>query len=351
MTNPLDNSFNPAPGFSVQNVPPPGADPLNGNPPIPGAHHTPPGPVPDPNPNPNPNVPLSYTSFVASLERLMPKISDDDLEVLLAETEGKLKKTETGSDEDRINIDSAMKKAIMDQKKQQLDQAQQNIEDAAAKSQSTDLWDKIKLAFQALAAAVTLVVGLALIATGAGAALGVLLVAAAVVQIIGLVQSAMQETGGHGILGQIIKDCGGSDDAANKADMALSIYTAIVGIVIGIATCWAGGAGIVDIASAAAELATVITSLADATAAVATGIGDGIAAGITYQAANDTADAKDEQAAAKELDAFATQIDALITMIIQHLSGVGKAFGDVLDTIMDTLKDVNNTLMHVKLTA
>jgi len=294
---------------------------------------------------------LAFMTVLASLDAFAPKVSQDDLEILLAEIESKLKDTETRSDIGRIDIDSAFKEAALAAKKKQLDDAQQKLQEAESAAQGVSIWDKIKLAFQAFAAVLTMAVGVVLCATGAGGPAGALLLAAGALQLMGVVNSIMQQTEGHGILGELVKALGGSDTQAADADIAFTAYVAVASLVIGVTSGYGLYAGMIDLATLSSQVSEIIATTTQAVTGILTGIGDGVASGFTYQATVDRAQAKTDQGDAKTLDAFTTQIDAFIQMIIKDLSAVNKTYSDTLGSIMNSLQDVNNTLTHAKLTA
>lgn len=291
---------------------------------------------------------FSFTSIVESLDKLSPKMSSDDLEVALSEAEAKLKDTLNQTAISSINISSAAKKAALTQQQHELEDAQNKINEAASQNGDNDIWDKVKLAFQALGAVLMVAVGTLLCATGVGAALGGLMIAAGVVGLISTINSAIQMATGHGLLGEIVKACGGSDTQAGDADIAFAVGLAVVGIAMAIAT---GGAGAAEDLDAIAQAATSISEAVNGEISIASGVGDAVATGVSYEASTETADAKDDDAQAKDIQAFANQIDGFITMMIKHLAGMNKSFSNSLGSMMDALQDVNKTVSHAKLTA
>ena len=288
----------------------------------------------------------SFSAVTASLSKYFASQTSDDAEqALLAEVLDKIKQTLTGTDENRINIESAQKEEALAEQKKEIDDAAKKQAQAAAKAKKTKIWNEIKTAFQMLAALVSIAVGAVLCITGAGVALGGVMIAAGIVGVISGVNSAVQLATGNGILGDIAKAAGGNSKTIKALDTFMAVDLAIVGAVLGVAMFFASLPA--DVASIA-EIASSVSQGVNGATQVATGAGDIGADVVNYQATELNATAKDDRAKSDQLEGVMSEIDATISMIIKNMSDIYQGFDKVMNSTMDAVNDVNKTLTQAQ---
>src|SRR3984893_2481512 len=100
----------------------------------------------------------AYAAILAPIVAITPSISDDAIDIMLAAATMKMKKLEAQSDNDQVTTDSDKKRDAMAVKEEKLKEAVKKIEDAIYKAEHQSIWDKIKCAFEAIGAALAMVV-------------------------------------------------------------------------------------------------------------------------------------------------------------------------------------------------
>lgn len=349
------------------------------------------GAVPDPTPS-NPVSHLGASAFLESLASLMPNATAENVDIAMAEVVALMKDFQAKSDKETITSEQGSKHAALMEKAEKLQEASKKILDAIYKEEHASIWDKIKLAFEALGAILAIVLGAILIATGVGAVAGGLLIAAGVVGLIMVIDEGVKMATGLGIAGNIAKATGSSPEDCAKADMGFEISMAIIGIILSIATLVEGGGGFMaivgtlsklastakavetgaEVASEGVEIASTATEVATAAAktgsdfltkaqtignvvgtvnSVGTAIVGVATSAVNYEATILKADAKDLQAKAKEMEALIQNLDDLIDGALTRLMQSSKRFDDMLDGITSALKDKGDTMSHAKLRA
>lgn len=351
--------------------------------------------------------PPGTNALMQSLVALMPSISADAVDVAMAEVVALMKDFQSKSDKEGITAQQGAKHAALMEKQDKLNEASKKILDAIYKEEHASIWDKIKMAFEALGAILAIVLGAILIATGVGAVAGGLLIAAGVVGLIMVIDEVVKATSPDhlGIAGSIAKATGSSPEDCAKADMGFEISMAIIGILLAVATLVEGGGGFVAIAGTlsklaetakavdefaetaveveevvatgtevaetssemaeTAETAETVAKTANETLSKAQTIGNYVStattvgtaiisvgtAAVNYEATTLRADAKDLSAKAKEMEALIQIMDDLIDGALTRLMASTKRFDDMLDGIMSGIKDKADTMSHAKLRA
>jgi hypothetical protein len=340
------------------------------------------GAAPPPQPSPLDNGPASpeYQAIVASVLSFMPAMSDDATDVLLAEATMKMQKLEAKSDNDQVTTDTDKKRDALAAKEEKIKESEQKIQDALSKTQGESIWDKVKIAFEAIGSVLACVIGAALVLTGAGAALGLLMIAGGV---LGLVMTADAIT--TAVTGESFAQRAFPNDP--KAQMGFEIGMACLGVVIAVAGLAAGisafsaAADVVEVADAAVEAGTQtpeqiesavnageeagqeVANSAQQTAKTAEVASNAVNAATTlgqaggdvyydvmnYEATNENADAKDLQADAKRMEAVVQMLDGLLDIVMQHMKSHIQQWDGALDSITSAMDDRNQSLMRAKL--
>jgi hypothetical protein len=305
------------------------------------------GPAPDIQNQPG------YSAIIESLARAIPQMSSGAGEIFLAEVAAKMKDVEEQAQTDRYKTDQEAKRASLAEKKEKLDEADKKIQESIDARKSGNIFDIIKMVFQAIAAALTMVLG-ALLAPVCPV-LGGLLIAAAVVSIVMLIDAAVQQGTGMGIMGNIVKAAGGSPEDIAKADMGFRLGMAAIGLVLAIATAAVSGGA--TIAAQLAQLSTAVSTFKTIATAINTGISIGSAGldiGATVvrtEGAEKSAEAKNLQASAKDMEGLLAQLDDFIDMALSRLIAANNRFNEILDSITDMMQDKAQSLSNARFTA
>lgn len=290
----------------------------------------------------------AYGALMASIAVMIPEITGEVLELALVEITAEMKKIEEASQKDQINIDSEKKRQALEEKKAKIEEALKKIEDAIEKEKHASIWDKIKMAFQALGALIAIAVGIAL--TALGVPVGPLLIGIGVVALVMVIDSVVKTETGKGIGAHIV---GGfaelfghpmSDEDLAKVDMGFSIAMAVVGLIMAVAAFFVPGGQ----ASAAATLAQSVSTIATAALQIGTAVGDVTAGVMKFEATNLQADAKKLQADALKKEAFIALIDEYIDQALSRLMNASQRFDALLDSIVDAIVDRAESLAKAK---
>jgi len=292
----------------------------------------------------------SYSVVLDSLTKFMPSITGQVLEVMLLEITVKMKETEEASQKDKITVDQEAKRTALSEKADKLKEAETKIQEAIDKEKHASIWDKIKLAFQALGACLAILAGLALCLTGAGVAAGAALIAIGVVGLIMVIDSAVKMGTGHGIAGAIhLAIHPGDEEGAAKADMGFSIGMAGLALIASIAAFFVPGAQGMALGMMAQSIQS-FASIGSAVIAIANATGDATVAVIKYDAAQTRAEGEKTQAEAKEMEGWIKQIDDFIDQALQRLMGAMDRFNAMLDGIMEAIQDQAKSVSKAKFT-
>ena len=262
---------------------------------------------------------------------------------------------------------------MIQEQKSKFDESAKKIQKAIDDDKAAGPFKWLKAIFEAIASVVMMIVGAVLIATGVGAAVGALMITAGVIGLVMAVDSMVQLGTGHGIMGNIVKACGGSEDQISKADMGFGIALGILGIGVAIVMmCIPGGqamaaeefadagamlaeeavntAEVVETATnTAAQIAQTVGNVTNVAAQVVDGVSTGITAGLEYDAAMNQAGALEDKADAKKMGALAAQLDDFIDMALQHMMSVHAGFENMMDNLMEAVQDKGQTMQHAKL--
>ena len=186
------------------------------------------GPAPDSN---DPASPSNISvSVVMSLINFKPR-GEVDTTILVAQVGLELKRLQEETNSNKITIDQEALRAALAAKREQLERAGEKVEEALAKEESASIWDKIKMGFQALGAAIMVGLGGMLIAIPGFQAVGALMVFGGVMSLIMVADAMTKEFSedGMGIAGSFALLDGRSREEALAADLGFAIGLAVVG--------------------------------------------------------------------------------------------------------------------------
>lgn len=302
------------------------------------------GPVPDP----GLFQVAAYGALMKSMMSLMPKISNDDSSVKLVEATTLMKQIVESSEKDKISIDQEKKRTAIGEKTSKLEEASKKIEESRRMRESGSIWDKIKLAFQALAALLMIVIGAVLSVIPGFQAVGGLMIAAGVLSVIMMVDAAVKMSTGLGIAGNFAKLAQPDNpEAWAKADMGFGISLAIVGLAAAVATFFVPGGQ----ASAIATMAQAVSTIANGVITGATAVGDIASGAIRYEATKKESEAKELQAEGKQFEALLSQLDDFIDQALQRLMAATDRFNAMLDALTDAIQDTGNSVSRARFSA
>lgn len=337
------------------------------------------GPVPDP-------ISQSYEVVSQSLSRFFPTLTGDKIDILVAEATLKLKEIVGKTDTNELNAKEEQKRQNAAEQRAAAEDAQKALDDAKAaeaKAKKSGLFGKI---FGGIAAALAIVVGAILIATGVGAVLGAALIVGGVASGMMLAdQIVAEKNGGTGMFGlmatKFMEARGFSEEAiernAAKWDKAFKIVAITVIVLSAVATMGAGfSASSASAGSAAAggaagaaaaggttgtmtlTAASNVSRVVDLIQKVSTGVsslamlGSGVATATTtvfsYQASQDQAEAFRSQADVARAQALNELLNDFIDQILTRISGTNSQFHAMLDEVVASVKDRGDTFARAK---
>lgn len=156
-----------------------------------------------------------------------------------------------------------------------LKEAQEKLDEMKDKKHTGNILDALKCTFAWVAAALAVSVAVVVIASGAGAPIGALLIGAALCAVALAVDSTVSaSTHKGGIAGNIALACGASKGEAGKADMGFQISVSALGAIFSVG---AGAAGL--LAAGKAAISAGINAAQVGEEASAGGTGAGMAGG------------------------------------------------------------------------
>ena len=355
---------------------------------------------------------LALGAMMGALSEIMPKMSGEQLDVLVTSFTEKMKAASDASNKDQIKTEQSAKRAAIEAKKAKIDEAIKKQAEAEDKMKHAGVLDKIKLAFQWLGAVLAIAGGVIAMAlagwTGIGALGGALLIASGVCMLAMAVDATVQQAqqdqgkGDLGLFGMMCKSIalseGKSEEDAEqvgqKGAMGFSIAVGALAAIFGIA---GAGAGIASTAAsmttlgetAANDLQTLInTSLTGAETGAGTaeeagttastvaqttqnvakitkdvvgvvtdvqgaaGSGVDVASAVEhYEASTTQADSLHDKASAKRMEAVQKALDDLIDVAISTLKSSGDRFNQILDGITDAMQDRAASVSHAQFRA
>ncbi|MCP8939515.1 hypothetical protein NK718_13395 [Alsobacter sp. SYSU M60028] len=277
----------------------------------------------------------------------LPEASDSEL----AEVIAKLKKAQDDSANGKVEMDTKRQQSAIKDKEAKLKEADAKQAEANEKSKSVSIWDKIKLAFQALAAAFSIFLGAIVAAIPGAQALGALMIAGGIVGLVSVINDAVKMATGAGILGNIAKACGGDETAVMACDIAFGAALAITGLALGIASGKFDVSQLAGFAAGIARVAQQVGSTVTKVVETANAVGSAAAAGVSFSAAEQRKEAKELQAGAKRDSADLQGIEDQLDLALQMLMRAADAFNGMMDALTDKLNDRGEVLSHAKLTA
>lgn len=298
------------------------------------------GPVPGTGSDP------SYGAILGSLQKFMPQLTGQVLEVMLLEITTKMKELQEASEKDKVRVDQEAKRTALAEKHDKLKEAEKKILEAIEKRDSASIWDKIKLGFQIFAAVAAIVAGIALAATGAGAAVAAPLIAIGVMGLVMAVDSIVRMETGMGIAGHVAKAAGANPEQIAQAEMGFGIAMAGIAVITSIAAFFIPGGQL----GATASMIQAVSTITSAVIGIATAAGDVTAGIIKYDAAKMQAEGQKLQAETKEMEAWLQQLDEFIDQALQRLIGASDRFNAMLDGLMEAIQDTAKTTAKAKFT-
>ena len=132
----------------------------------------------------NLNSVMGYAVMMESIMAIMPQMSNEDQDVLLASISAKLKDAQSKNDSDKIKGDEKVKSAMIQEQKSKFDESAKKIQKAIDDDKAAGPFKWLKAIFEAIASVVMMIVGAVLIATGVGAAVGALMITAGVIGLV-----------------------------------------------------------------------------------------------------------------------------------------------------------------------
>lgn len=291
----------------------------------------------------------AYGAMMEALAKFIPQIGGEVLDVLLLEITTKMKEAEEASQKDKIKANTEEKKTMLAEKRAKLDEATKKIEEQIEKEKNASIWDKIRMAFQALGALIMIAVGAVLAITGVGTAAGIAMMAIGAVMLVMTIDSILKAETGMGIAGNIAKATNPdiSDEELAKIDMGFGIAMAAIGLIASIAAFFIPGNQV----SAFATMAQSVATIANATISIATAAGD-IYGGVTrYQAAQAGSEGKKLQAEAKQYEALVQMLDEYIDQAMQRLMGAVDRWNGIIEGLHDAIQDRANSVQKAALRA
>ncbi len=283
----------------------------------------------------------------------LPSMNKADFEVLLLEALSKMRDMQAKSQNETITMNAEMKQTAIGEKQQAYDEAQAEMDSAKEKMENASIWDKVKLAFQALGAILSIALGAILIATGVGAVAGGLLIAAGAVGLFMVLDAALQMGTGFGVAGGIAKLANASDETAQKADMGFRIGMAVVQVVLSVAAMFAmpNPKQLVDVATSLQANLMRMINATQAGISIASAGGDVGASVVRYEAAGQQAAGMERQAEGKEMEALIKGLDDMIDQAIQSMIATLDRFNTSLDELSDTLSQRNASIVKIQFKA
>ena len=309
-------------------------------------------------PAPDATTSTQTTSVIlAALSSFIPQLAGEQLDVLLAEATSKLKDVVGEVQTKKLLADEEAKSSSLDAKAAKLDEAEGKRIEAKEKRESANIWEKISLAFQALGAAISIIVGSVLIATGVATAAGAALIAVGLIGIALVIDSIVKMTSdtGLGIFGNIAYEASkaeGKSDAeareiAGKVDMSAGIILSVAAIAVSIVALAIPGGQASAVSSITQAVGTISSALSGIGSAV-TSVG---ASANNYQATKATADSSEIKADSKELEALLLVLDDFIDELLSQISGNSQRFNAILEDIVGSIQDRGNTLARAQFSA
>lgn len=278
------------------------------------------GPAPDAPPT---QQQPGYKAMLDSIVSMMPEMTSEEVDLFLADISAKMKDAEQSAQTDKFKADQEAKRTSLQEKQAKLEEAETKIIEAKKAAETGNIFEKIKIAFQFLAAAFMAVLGAILVAVPATQGLGALLIASAVIMTLQAIDSIVKQETGAGMTGNLFMAMGVSKEDAAILDMTFGIGLAIAGIVAAIGTA---------VVTGGTSLVLSITSIASSIVSATADVGS---ASSRYVATKTSAEGKELQAEAKEFEGNIQYLDGLVDMALKRIIDAMERFSNILDLIKD----------------
>ena len=294
------------------------------------------GSVPD-------SSPMIYSSVLQSLRTMMPNVTSEDFEVLVAQITAKLKDVMGEVQESRANNEMETKRQAIQENQAKIEESKRKLDEAEAKAKSGNIFDILSLAFQALAAAFMTVVGALLVATGVAATAGALLIVSGAMMFLSVANSVCAKCNeGAGLLGSIAKAANGSEDLIMGLDMAFTGAMVIAGIALAV---FSGGVSMADTVN---NTFRAVTTCVEAGLAVAGAASQVVSSSFNMSATVDRADAKKVQAESQDIQAMMQMLDDLIDQAMALLMQIKDSANAMMNSVTEMLNDTGNTVSNTR---
>ena len=298
---------------------------------------------------------IAFAQHISRLSNSLTQVGSDkplttsnfqDIEVLVASVLDKMQGTQEAVEKNKVNLTQAKQKGALQDKAIKQEEAIRKQEEAEKKQKGLSIWQKISLAFQWIAATISLVAGIILMAlpTGATQAVGAFMIAAAMVQFAMAIDATVQAATGRSIAGHAAEALGADEDTIMKVDIAMKVVGAVVGIVMAVASFFIPGAQ----AGSVGAFVQAISAITSAIIQIGSSAGSIAAGAVSYTASQDAAQAKELQADAADLDAFIQLLSQIIDQLLAILTKAGEQFADALDGTVSSMNERADTLSRTK---
>ena len=275
-----------------------------------------------------------------SIAGLAPPGSAADNVQDLSDTTNEISKVTNESDKERIKADAERQKQVAEERKAKADEVAKQTDEARKQAESTKWWGVFKSVLNWVGSVVQIAAGVALIATGAGAAVGALMIAGGTAGLLNAIDSTVKlATGGTGLLGTLAKWGGASDETAAKWDMGFTITMGVVQAGTAIATFFVNPAQLANVTAQVATITNQVTGMGTAALTIA---GDVYTAVTGYSTTGKKASAMDSQAQAQALEAAAKSIEAAVTAAAKNADKAAAAWVNILTSQQDLLKETGD---------
>ena len=312
----------------------------------------------------------SYESMMAALSPLISKRDEGDLDVELASAIEKMKEVIGDVQTTKLLNDNERKRLTLHEKQQKIQEAEENLTQAAEKSEKKSLWAKITAIFTVVAAAVELVLGA--ITCVANPVAGVAMMASGALGVVLAADSIAEAFNGAGFLSGDAKvalmacmgvltviSIGGCLGLGSKAMKAAKSLSARVSAQTGQSTVAQSAATAGQSASNAARQTANTVGRASVMAEAAGNVMSGIAqtgeiAGTIVVASYDVeigelrSDAGRARADAKAIEAMTLLLDEFIDVLMNQMSGQNSRCAAMLEEIMASMEDRGESQARVR---
>jgi hypothetical protein len=281
---------------------------------------------------------------------LLPDMPDADAELRLTEVIIRVQGLQTATNNNQLLVTEEQRQQLRDKMLAFLRASNEKVVEATAKTKDVDIWTKIKLGLEWLGAALGVAVGAALIATGAGTALGLCLISIGVISLLSAADSTTStfSDAKMGIAAHMWVKFGVDKETADKLQLTAQILAAVAATAIAIAMFWVPGEAQ---AVAIAQWIQIGNTLVTVGMELVKVVGDVTVAGIKYDADSLRIKAKEDQAGAKAFEAELVPYDALVEQVLEQIAAINDRWNSMLEAIIAAIGVRNNALIRIRFTA